>query len=92
MSPGCPATALGTYSGGLLINGNWSSGRVAQLVGASSSALRGCRFDPQSEHIPRLRVRSQVGVHMGDNRLLFLLHIDVSLSLSLNKHISSSED
>ena len=44
------------------------------------STPKGCRFDSQSGHIPRLQVQSPVGVHTGGNLLMFLSHIDVSLS------------
>ena len=57
-------------------------GQVAQLVGAFSRITKGCRFDSQSGHIPRLRVQSLFGAHMGGKRPKFLSHKDVSLSLS----------
>ena len=47
-------------------------GRVAPLVGASSSTPKGCRFDPWSGHTPKLHIRSPVETH---GRAL----IDVSL-------------
>ena len=56
-------------------------GPVTQLVGASCHAPKGCRFDPQSGHIPRLRVRSLVEMCTGGNQLILL---SLSLSLCLN--------
>ena len=40
---------------------------VAQLVGASSCAPKGCAYNSQSEYLPRLQVQSPVGEHMGSN-------------------------
>ena len=40
---------------------------VAQLVGALSCKPKGCGFDPQSGHIPRLRVQSPVRVSARGN-------------------------
>ena len=53
---------------------------VAQLVGCFS-----CGFDSWSGHMPRLRVRFPVRVHIGGNQLMFL---SLSFSLSkISKHI-----
>ena len=41
------------------------------------------RFDFQSGHMPRLQVQTLVGAHMAGNQLMFLSHVDVSLSLPL---------
>ena len=67
---------------------------VTQLVGASSHTPKCWRFDSWSGHMPRLWVWFPVGTCMGDDRYMFLSHIDVcllfflSLSLSeINKHI-----
>ena len=51
---------------------------VTQLIGASFSTPKGCRFNSLSGHMPRLWVQSPVGVSMGGNQL-----ISLSLSLSL---------
>ena len=55
---------------------------MAHLVGALSYKLKGCGFNSQSGHMPRLWVQSLVGVLMGGNRPMFLSHIDISLPLS----------
>ena len=57
---------------------------VAQLVGASSCKLEGCRFDSRSGHMPRLQVWSPVGARTRGNRSMFLSHIDVFLPLSFS--------
>lgn len=68
--------------------------RVAQLVGASSCTLRGCRFHYPSGHMPRWRFRSPVWVCTG-RQSMFLFP---SLSLSLpffkkeKRKISLDED
>ena len=56
---------------------------VAQLVGVSSHTPKGCGFDSQSGHIPRLQVQSQVGTCTEGYWLMFLSHISVCLSRSL---------
>ena len=71
--------------------------QVAQLVGASSRTPKGCGFDSQSGHIPRLQVQSPVTVSTAGCRSMFLSHIHVSLSLpssfsKMNNKISSGED
>ena len=55
-------------------------GCMAQLVGALFCAPGGRQFDSWSGHMPRLWVRSMIGVHAGGNQPMFL-----SLSLSLEK-------
>ena len=42
-----------------------SPGRVVQLVAGSSHTPKGCRFDSQSGHIPRLQVQPLVGERPG---------------------------
>ena len=50
-------------------------------------------FDSWSGNIGRLPVQSPVWVRAGGNGLVFLSHIDRSLSLSqMDKNVSSSED
>ena len=66
------------------------TGWVAQLLGVSSPAPKGCGFDPQSGHILRSWVQPQLGVCTGGNWLMFLSHIDVSLSRSLSLCLSLS--
>ena len=46
---------------------NYDPGWVAQLVGALSHTPKGCGFDPQSGHMPRLQVLSLVRAHIGGN-------------------------
>ena len=58
-------------------------GQVAQLVGAQSHRLKGHRLDSLSGHIPRFWVQSLARAHTGNNLLMFLSHINVSLSLPL---------
>ena len=68
---------------------------VAQLAGASSRRPKGCGFDFLSGHIPRLWVRSPVGVRtggctqLGCNLSMFLpmafLPLPLPSSLSLKK-------
>ena len=54
---------------------------VAQLVGVPSpNTPEGCRFNPQSGHIPRLWVQSPAGARSGGNQSMFLSCITVSLS------------
>ena len=65
---------------------------VAWLVGASSCAPKGCRFDPRSGHIPRLWVQSQVGACTDGNLLMFLPLPPHSLFSLKSMVISSSED
>ena len=56
---------------------------VAQLVGASSCNLKGCRFDSQSGHMPRLRVWSLVrALVRGNQSMSMCVCLYVSLSLS----------
>ena len=59
-------------------------GWVAQFVGASSHTPKGCGFDSQSGHRPRLHVLSPIRAHKGGGWSVFLSHVDVSLSLSLS--------
>ena len=47
------------------------TGPMAELVGALSNAPKSGRFDSRSEHIPRLRVPSPLGAHMGGNQWHF---------------------
>ena len=66
---------------------------MVQLVGASPHTPKGCGFDSQSGHIPRLWVLPPVRVHMEGNRPMFLSHINVDLFLSLKPiNIPSGED
>ena len=60
-----------------------SPGQVAELVGASSHASKGCRFDSWSGHIPRLWVQSPVGAHRAQPVDISLSHWCFSLSPSL---------
>ena len=60
---------------------NCCPGQAALVVGASSCAPEGLGFDSHSGHIPRLQVQFPVKVRMGGSWLMFLSHIDVSLSL-----------
>ena len=48
-----------------------------------SIGWRGHRFNSHSEHIPRLGVRSLVGVHTGGNLSMLLSCIDISFSACL---------
>ena len=43
---------------------------------------KGYGFNSQSGHIPRLQVQSLIGEYTGGNKLMFLSHINVSLSCS----------
>ena len=52
-----------------------------RLVGASSRRLKGCWFNSWPGHMPRLQVWSLVEIHTKGNQSMFLLHIDISLSL-----------
>ena len=65
----------------------FSPGWVAQLVGALSYTSKGCRFDSRSGHIPRLIkvFISGPGVY-GGNQLMFLSHVNDSLSLPPSAH------
>ena len=63
---------------------------AAQLVGASSHTPQGSKFDSGSVYIYRLWVQSPVGVHTGSDQLMFLSHINVSLSLSLSFPLTPS--
>ena len=73
-------------------------GWVAQLLELCPVRTKGCGFDFWSWHIPWLRVWSLFGV--GDNRSMFLPHINVSVCLSVSLfplslpslNISSVED
>ena len=56
---------------------------MAQLLGVLSCAPKGCEFNSWSGHTPRLRVWSLAKAGKRDNRLIFLSHINISLSLSL---------
>ena len=56
---------------------------MAQLVGESSQAPKGLRFNDFSEHIPRLQVQCLVQAHTVGNKVMYLSYTDVSLSLSL---------
>ena len=55
-------------------------GHMAQLVGAPSCTPKDFGFDPQSGYISRLQVWSPVRTHTGGNQLIFLSHINLSLS------------
>ena len=66
-----------------------SPGWVAQLVGASSHAPEGCRFDPPSGHIPRFRVRYLVGWGMYGRQPRMVL---TSMSFSLRSINVSAGD
>ena len=50
---------------------------VDLLVGALTHNPKGCGFDSRSGHMPRVQARSQVRVCAGDNRSMFLSHIDI---------------
>ena len=65
---------------------------VNQLDRASSHVLKCCGFDSLSGHIPKLQVQSLVWECMEGSQLMFLSHIDVSLSLKSNERMSSGED
>ena len=72
---------------------------MAQLVGVLSYTTKVCRFDSWSGHIPRLQVRSLVGLLMRGNIPMFLPHVSLSPSsppsvpLSLKSiNIFSNED
>ena len=54
---------------------------VAQLVGASSSSPKGCRFNSRSGHMSGLQAPSPVGTCMGSSQSMFLSHVNVSFSL-----------
>ena len=54
---------------------------MAQAVGASSHTLKGRGFDSQSGHISSLQVSPQDETRLA-KRLMFLSHINASLSLS----------
>ena len=56
---------------------------VVQLVGASCTP-EGQELNSWSGHVPRLLVCFLVRVYMEVSQLMFLSHIHVSLSLSLN--------
>ena len=58
---------------------------VAQLVGAPSHLPKGCRFDPQSGHLPWLQVRSPLGQVQEANQSVFL-SLPYLLS-KINKHL-----
>ena len=64
----------------LLIKIKTALASVGQLVGMSSSALKGHRFNSQSGHIPRQWIQSPVGAHMQSNRLISLSPPILSLS------------
>ena len=59
-----------------------SPGRLAQLVGASSHAPKGCGFDAWSGRTPRMLVQSPVRLRTGDNLSKLFSYTDVSPSLS----------
>ena len=66
-----------------------SPGQLAQLFGAMSHPPKGCGFDSQLGHIPRLQIWSLVCVYMGGNQLMFLsLSLSFFPSLSLLKVIN----
>ena len=56
---------------------------MAQLVGASSHKAKGRRFNSRSGYMPGLPVQSQVRASTRSNQLMFLFHVNVSLSLFL---------
>ena len=62
---------------------------MVQLVGASSHAPKGCRFDSRSKHIPKWRVLSLVGACIGRNLWVSLSHrcFFLSLSLKISEHV-----
>ena len=65
-------------------------GWVAALAGALSHTPKGCGFDSQSGHMPRLWVRSLVGACTGGTHTDVSLYLLLSLSSFLskiNKHI-----
>ena len=71
--------------------------QVAQLVGASSRAPKGCGLGSGSGHITRLWVQPLVRACGGGNQSIFLSHGDVPLSLPLllspkSINISSGKD
>ena len=66
------------------VKSSFGPGQVAQLVGVLSHTPKGCRFNFQSGHAPRLRVQSQVGACTQGNRVIVPPHVYVSLSLSLS--------
>ena len=76
------------------VKSSFGPGQVAQLVGVLSHTPKGCKFNFQSGHAPRLRVQSQVGACTQGNRVIVPPHVYVSLSLSLTLclSISSGED
>ena len=70
-----------------------SPGQVVQLVGPLFCTPKGCGFDSQSGHIPRLQVQSLVRAHSEEDRLMFLSQNDVSLPTSLKSiNIFSGEN
>ena len=58
---------------------------VAQLAGPIICTPKGCRFDFQSGHMPRLRVQALVGVRTGSNQSMFLSVSPFTLSLKAMK-------
>ena len=68
-----------------------SPGPVAQLVGVSSHAPKGCGFNSRSGHIPRVWVWSLVGAHSGGSQACFSLCLSLLLSLKAI-NISLGED
>ena len=66
-----------------------SPGQVAQLAEVLSHAPKGCWFNPQSEHIPKLWIWSPVGVHT--NQCFSHRCLSVCLSVSLPPPCSVSK-
>ena len=62
---------------------------VAQLAGASSLTLKGCGFNSQSGHMPRLHIQPPVRVDVRGNGMMFLSYINVCLSPSLPLSLKS---
>ena len=59
---------------------HWSSSAgVAQLVGASSHALKGHRFNSRSGHMPGLQIWPPVGVRVGSNWLVVVSLSSISM-------------
>ena len=58
-------------------------GQVAQLVGGFPHAPKSCEFAARSGHIPMLCDPAPAGVCTGGNLLMFISHIDVSVSHTL---------
>ena len=56
------------------LNSRYSNcpGQVAQFVGASSHTPKGCGFNSQPGHIPKLEVQSPVWAHTEGNQSMFL--------------------